>query len=128
MIDHVSVAVSDLAASAAFYDKVFEPLGMIRIADLPTRVGYGKKYPEFWINARSGLGPVPDDTGHHICLRAPSRAAVVAFYKEACSCGGTGEIAPEDREATVTNYFRSFIRDLDGNKIEAATFPRAGDA
>ena len=46
MIDHLSLGVSDLARSAAFYDAVLEPLGYRRIVDLQTRVGFGKRYPE----------------------------------------------------------------------------------
>jgi catechol 2,3-dioxygenase-like lactoylglutathione lyase family enzyme len=125
MIDHVSVAVSDLAASATFYDKVLEPLGLVRIAERDGTVGYGKKYPEFWLNARPGIGAVPDDTGIHVCLRAPTQEAVVAFYETATALGGRGDGEPGDRQATVTTYFGAFIRDLDGNKIEAVTFPRA---
>lgn len=124
MIDHVSVAVSDLNASANFYDKVLQPLGLLRFTERDGTIGFGKSYPEFWLNARIGIGPVSEDTGNHICLRAPNRTAVQAFYKAACTFGGTGEGEPHDRQAAVTTYFRAFIRDLDGNKIEAATFPR----
>jgi len=33
MIDHVSIAVSDLAASADFYDAVLAPLGLAKLVD-----------------------------------------------------------------------------------------------
>ncbi len=124
MIDHVSVAVSDLAASAAFYDKVLEPLGLVRLVERDGTVGFGKKYPEFWLNARPDIGAVPDDTGSHICLRAPTKEAVTAFHERATDLGGHGDGEPGDRPAVVTSYFGAFIRDLDGNKIEAVTFPR----
>ena len=124
MIDHVSTAVSDLSASAAFYDKVLEPLGLIRIVERDKTVGFGKRYPEFWLNARPGLAAMPQDTGHHICLRASSRDAVMAFHQTALAHGGVSDGAPGDREAALTTYFGAFIRDLDGNKIEAVTFPR----
>ena len=58
MIDHVSVAVSDLADSANFYTEVLEPLGMARMVDREATVGFGKKYPEFWLNARPDMMPV----------------------------------------------------------------------
>jgi catechol 2,3-dioxygenase-like lactoylglutathione lyase family enzyme len=124
MIDHVSIAVADLQASAAFYDQVLEPLGLKRLAERDHTVGFGKRYPEFWLNARPALTPVGDDTGNHICLRAPSIAAVTQFYERALSLGGRGDGAPGERQATMTVYFGAFIRDPDGNKIEAVTFPR----
>ena len=55
MIDHLSLGVSDLKRSAAFYDVVLEPLGYRRIVDLDSRVGFGKRYPEIWLNARPDI-------------------------------------------------------------------------
>lgn len=124
MIDHVSVSVSDLSASTAFYEKVLKPLGMVRITEREGTVGFGKKYPEFWLNARPEMGTVPGNTGGHICLRAPTREAVTNFYETAIALGGRGDGEPSDRQAAVTHYFGAFIRDLDRNKIEAVTFPR----
>ena len=128
MIDHVSISVSDLSVSAKFYDRVLEPLGLKRVTEREHRIGYGKKYPEFWLNARPGMATVTDDTGNHVCLRAPTRSAVTAFYNAALAHGGSGDGEPRDRQATVTHYFGAFIRDPDGNKIEAVTFPREDEA
>ncbi|NKB42656.1 MAG: VOC family protein [Alphaproteobacteria bacterium] len=125
MIDHVSVAVSDLAASVAFYEAVLAPLGLTRLVERETTIGFGKKYPEFWLNARPNGAAVPDDTGAHVCLRAPSKDAVTAFYDQAIAQGGRGDGEPGDREGAMTTYFGAFIRDPDGNKIEAVTFPRS---
>ncbi len=123
MIDHVSIPVASLDASAAFYDALLEPLGLKRIASRDNTVGFGKSYPEFWLNARPQMGIVPEDTGHHVCLRAPTREAVRAFHQAAIALGGRSDGEPRDRQATVTTYFGAFIRDPDGNKIEAVTFP-----
>ena len=122
MIDHVSIAVSDLAASAAFYDKLLKPLGLARMVERNETVGFGKKYPEFWLNARPSMSAMPQDTGHHICLRAPSQGAVVAFHQAALAHGGVSDGGPGDREAAMTTYFGAFVRDPDGNRIEAVTF------
>lgn len=123
MIDHVSVAVRDLMASAGFYEKVLAPLGLTRLVDREGTVGFGKRYPEFWLNARPEMESVPDDTGIHLCLRAPDRNAVEQFHRLAVELDGRSDGAPAEREATVTTYFGTFIRDPDGNKIEAITFP-----
>ena len=71
MIDHVSIAVSDLETSAAFYDAVLAPLGLTRIVERDGTIGFGKRHPEFWLNARLGAAAISKDTGHRVCLRAP---------------------------------------------------------
>ncbi len=125
MIDHISIAVSDLARSTAFYDAVLAPLELKRlIARAGSTVGFGKKYPEFWLNARDGLAPQPEATGMHICLRGPSEGAIRAFHAAALAQGGKTAGNPGPRQAAFTTYFGAFIFDPDGNKIEAVYFAK----
>jgi catechol 2,3-dioxygenase-like lactoylglutathione lyase family enzyme len=124
MIDHVSIAVADLENSAAFYAAILEPLGYRKIADRPASVGFGKAYPEFWLNARPDAAVAANDTGAHICLRARSIEAVREFHARALANGGRDDGAPGPRKGEMTDYFGAFIRDPDGNKIEAMTIPR----
>lgn len=123
MIDHISVGVGDLVASGAFYDAVLAPLGLDRLVTRAATIGYGKRYPELWLNHRPGMSPVAMGTGVHICLRARTEAAVQAFYDAALKAGGTGDGAPGPRQAAMTGYFAAFVRDPDGNRLEAACFP-----
>jgi len=123
MIDHVSVAVRDLEAGARFYAPLLATLGMTKLREWPgAALGYGKKYPEFWVNARAAMAPVAPDSGAHICLRAPSTEAVDAFHAAAIAGGGTSDGPPALRAQYYENYYAAFIRDLDGNRIEAVTF------
>jgi catechol 2,3-dioxygenase-like lactoylglutathione lyase family enzyme len=126
MIDHVSIAVRDLDASANAYDRILAPLGLTRLVERPATIGFGKRYPEFWLNLRAGMAPVAADTGSHVCLRAPDEAAVRAFHAAALALGCTSAGDPGPRQAAMTTYFGAFIYDRDGNKIEAVTFSRAG--
>ena len=128
MIDHISIQVRDLEASAAFYEAALAPLGLTRFVERPGTVGFGKRYPEFWLNHRPAAGPEPENTGTHICLRAPDADAVTAFHAAALANGGRSDGAPGQRPAAVTSYFGAFVLDPDGHKIEAAAFPRKGDA
>jgi catechol 2,3-dioxygenase-like lactoylglutathione lyase family enzyme len=121
VIDHLSLGVSDLARSAAFYEAVLAPLGYRRIVELSERVGFGKRYPEIWLNARPGMAPMGD--GHHVCLRARTEQAVRDFHAQALASGGASDGEPGPRQAAMTSYFGAFIRDPDGNKLEAASFP-----
>jgi len=124
MLDHVSVAVRDLRASGGAYDRVLGALGLRRLVERPATLGYGKKYPEFWLNARPDLTPLPPGTGIHICLRAPDEDAVRAFHHHALEAGWTDAGAPGPRKGEMTMYYGAFVQDSDGNKLEAATFPR----
>jgi len=124
MIDHVSVAVRDLERAAAFYTAVLAPLGLRQLVERETSVGFGKRYPEFWLNARPDMMSVADDTGCHICLRGPDEAAIDAFHAAALAGGGRDAGAPGPRQAAMTTYYGAFIRDPDGNRVEALTFPR----
>jgi catechol 2,3-dioxygenase-like lactoylglutathione lyase family enzyme len=126
MIDHISIAVADLQASARFYEPLLATIGMTRLVERERTVGFGKRYPEFWLNARPAMAPVAADTGVHICLRARSKEAVDAFYQTALANGGTCDGAPGDRQGAITVYYGAFIRDPDGNKLEAVTFPAKG--
>ena len=124
MIDHISVGVSDLERSAHFYELTLAPLGLSRLVTRPATVGFGKSYPEFWINLRARMSPVPPESGCHICLRAKSAGEVDAFHAAALKAGGSSDGAPGQRPHDRVRYYAAFIRDPDGNRIEAVTFPR----
>src|SRR5258708_32606793 len=70
MIDHVSVAARDLERSARFYEPVLATLGLTRLVTRPATIGFGKRYPEFWINLRASMTPVDPGSGDHTCLRS----------------------------------------------------------
>jgi len=83
VIDHISVGVRDLERSAGFYDSALAPLGLSRLVTRPATVGFGKSYPEFWINLRAEMAQVAPASGVHICLRAKSTGEVDAFHAAA---------------------------------------------
>ncbi|BAT61128.1 glyoxalase-like domain protein [Variibacter gotjawalensis] len=121
MIDHVSIAVSDLGESTRYYEAVLAPLGFAKLEVRAKTVGFGKKYAELWINLRDGFTGAPD--GAHICLRARSRDVVDAFHAAALANGGVSDGAPGLRTHDGEGgYYAAFVRDRDGNRIEAVTF------
>jgi catechol 2,3-dioxygenase-like lactoylglutathione lyase family enzyme len=123
MIDHVSIAVRDLKAAEAFYTALLAPLGLSKLREWPdAAIGYGKKYPEFWINRRADRAVVADDNGAHVCLRADSTKAVDAFHAAAIANGGASDGAPGLRPEYSDRYYAAFVSDADGNRIEAVTF------
>lgn len=125
MIDHVSVAVRDLAAAVRFYEAVLATLGFAKLEDRPATVGFGKQYPEFWINLRTDMAPLPANSGAHVCFRAHGTDPVDAFHAAALAAGGTSDGAPGLRPQHGEGYYAAFVHDLDGNRIEAVTFVKS---
>jgi catechol 2,3-dioxygenase-like lactoylglutathione lyase family enzyme len=124
MIDHISVAVTSLERSARFYELTLAPLGLSRLVTRPATIGFGKTYPEFWINLRPAMAPVEPASGAHICLRARSTDEVDAFHAAALQAGGRSDGAPGLRPHDRVRYYAAFVIDPDGNRIEAVTFPK----
>lgn len=125
MIDHISVGVADLERAARFYEATLAALGLSRLVTRPATIGFGKAYPEFWINLRAGMAHVPPESGTHICLRAKSAGEVDAFHAAALATGGRSDGAPALRPHERVKYYAAFVVDPDGNRIEAVTFPSA---
>ncbi|WP_207791645.1 VOC family protein [Sandaracinobacteroides hominis] len=119
IISHVSVGVRDLAVARAFYDAVMATLEYGVVMDEPgVGVAYGADFPEFWI----GLpleGTADPGNGIHISFLAPDRKAVDAFHAVALENGGRCDGPPGERPHYAPGYYASFVRDPDGNKIEA---------
>ncbi len=127
MIDHVSIGVRDLAAATAFYTRLLAPLGLAKLAEKPGTVGFGKRYPEFWLNERPGRASAAG-SGTHVCLRADSMEAVQAFYRAGLAGGAGDEGEPGVRPQYSERYYAAFVRDEDGNRVEAVTFTSDGVA
>jgi catechol 2,3-dioxygenase-like lactoylglutathione lyase family enzyme len=117
VIDHISIQCTDLVASAAFYDVVLEPLGARRVMDFGDSIGYGvAPHPDFWIGAHSTGEGFRES---HVAFAAPSRAAVRAFFDVAVAEGALPLHAPRMWPEYHESYFGAFVRDPDGNNIEA---------
>lgn len=122
MIDHVSLAVSNLARARTAYLAALTPLGFAITDDRPAAVGFGKRYPELWINLRQDMAPVTEGSGAHVCLRARSAAIVDAVHGAALDAGWTCDGPPGLRPHARVRYYAAFMRDADGNRLEVVTF------
>lgn len=117
MIDHLSIQCADTSASAEFYDAVLLPLGGSRVMDFGQVIGFGVGgKPEFWIG--------PRETGDgfrecHIAFVASSRAAVRECFDAAVRSGARVLYEPRLWPEYHPNYYGAFVRDPDGNNVEA---------
>jgi len=125
MLDHLGIQCVDLAASAAFYDAVLAPLGATRVMDFGVAMGYGTPTsPDFWIGVfDSGEG----FRESHIAFAAQDRGAVHAFFDAAVAAGAEVLHEPREWPEYHPGYYAAFVRDPDGNNVEAVTHaPEAG--
>jgi len=127
MIDHVSIPVTNLPRAVKFYDEVLKPLGYTRLVEREATVGFGKRYPEFWLNLRDAVVLARSGSGAHVAFRARDVQTVQSFYDAAMANGGTCDGPPGPRKATHPDYFAAFVRDFDGNRVEAVTFVETKD-
>jgi catechol 2,3-dioxygenase-like lactoylglutathione lyase family enzyme len=117
MLDHVGMQAVDMVASSAFYDEVLDPLGGKRVMDFGEAIGYGVgDKPDFWISAQqTGEG----FRESHIAFEAPDRAAVDAFFAAATGLGAEVLHEPREWPEYHPGYYGAFVRDPDGNNVEA---------
>jgi len=120
MIDHLGINCTDLAVSAAFYDRVLGALGHTRLMDFEVALGYGRDKPDFWIGAQPDSGPASGPNREiHIAFEAASAAEVQAFFDAAVSLGAEVLHAPRHWPEYHDSYYGAFVRDPDGNNVEA---------
>jgi catechol 2,3-dioxygenase-like lactoylglutathione lyase family enzyme len=122
MVHHVSFGTADLARARAFYDPVMATLGLRRTLEVPDAVGYGSGITSFSLNRPADGGRASPGNGVHVAFEVERRADVDAFFRVALAHGGTGDGAPGLRPEYDGHYYAAFVRDPDGNKIEALTF------
>jgi catechol 2,3-dioxygenase-like lactoylglutathione lyase family enzyme len=120
MIDHLEVAVSNLARSKDFYARALAPLGYALMMEIGPPVvtvrfaGFGDRKPDLWLAERGANRP-----GLHVAFLARDRAAVDSFHAAALAAGGRDNGKPGLRPHYHANYYGAFVLDPDGHNIEA---------
>ena len=117
VLDHLSIQCADIASARAFYDRVLAVLGVQAVMEFGPAAGYGVSgKPEFWIEQqRTGEG----FRESHIAFAAGTRADVDAFFRAAVDAGAEVLHEPRLWPEYHPNYYGAFVRDPDGNNVEA---------
>ena len=121
MLDHIAVQVSDVAAAAAFYQRVFGPLDIREAMRFPRQGGLvvglsgPDGFPHFWLGPSTG-GPARE---LHVAFAAPGRDAVDDVHRAAVAAGAEVLHAPHVWPEYHPDYYAVYVRDLDGNNVEA---------
>jgi len=114
MLDHTAVNVTDQDAARAFYTTALEPLGYTLVFEQGDFMGFGDASGlSFGVVRRDPVG------GGHVAFRCDDHETVAAFYDAAIAAGGSDNGPPGLRTHYHENYYAAFVRDADGNNIEA---------
>jgi catechol 2,3-dioxygenase-like lactoylglutathione lyase family enzyme len=109
VFDHVTIRVSDLAASERFYDTVLGVLGLTRTGD---------EIPE-WEDFSIGADGQPVAKHLHVGFFAATHELIDAFHAAGLEAGFESDGAPGPRPQYTPEYYGAFLLDPDGNSIEA---------
>lgn len=117
VLDHLGIQCADLEAGAAFYDAVLAPVGAVRMMDVGVAIGFGvPPKPDFWLS-RCDEGAASRES--HIAFSASTRATVRAFFDAAVAAGAEVLHEPRVWPEYHPDYYGAFVRDPDGNNVEA---------
>lgn len=125
MLDHIALQCTDVEASVAFYSSVLPKLGAHMLVDYGDEVAFGVGRPTFWLGRhRTGEG----FRESHIAFAAPDRAAVDAFFDAAVDAGVEVLYVPGEWPQYHPGYYAAYLRDPDGNNVEAVFSGSTGPA
>jgi catechol 2,3-dioxygenase-like lactoylglutathione lyase family enzyme len=120
MYSHITLGTEDFDRAARFYDAVMATLGHKQLFRFESAIAYGEPAgPKLFILKPFDGGQAMPGNGVHAAFIAASRGEVDAFHAAAMAHGGRDEGAPGPRPHYHPNYYGAYVRDPDGNKIQA---------
>ncbi len=123
MFSHITLGTNDLEGALQFYDAILEPLGIVRLLSSPEHgfaaYGHPGERPGLFVCLPFNEKEATAGNGTHVALLASSREAVDAFHACGLALGATDEGAPGPRPHYHEHYYGAYLRDLDGNKLQA---------
>ena len=129
MFSHITLGTNNLDRARRFYEPVMATLGIDQPFKLPATLMFGELAGlKLFVVSPADGGEAKPGKGQHTAFLAPDRAAVDAFHAAALAHGGTDEGAPGLRPQYHANYYGAYVRDPDGNKLQAVCHRRSNDA
>lgn len=125
VISHITLGTNDPDTATRFYDAVLGELGFARLPKPPGKPAAYEKdgaRPTIYVCTPENDEPATFGNGTHIALTAESRQAVHRFHEAALSHGGTDAGKPGLRPHYGDTYYAAYVRDLDGNKLQAVCY------
>lgn len=127
MFSHFTLGTNDLDRALPFYNGVMSVVGQSLLGEYIER-GYlmyappDNTFPHLFIcRTLDGL-PATWSNGYHIAFNVSDTSIVDRFYEESLSRGGYDEGAPGLRPQYGPDYYGAYVRDPDGNKLQAVCY------
>lgn len=124
-ISHITLGTNDTERAARFYDAVLGTLGITRLPKPPGKPPAYEKDggpPTIYLYPPEDGRPATWGNGTHVAFVASSRDAVHRFHEAALQHGGMSEGVPGPRPHFGANYYAAYVRDPDGNKLQAVCY------
>ena len=129
MFSHITLGTNDLERARRFYEPVMATLGVDQPFKLPAQLVFGELAGlKLFIVSPFDGGKAKPGNGPHAAFLTPDRTAVDTFHAAALAHGGADEGAPGLRPQYHANYYGAYVRDPDGNKLQAVCHRRSNDA
>ena len=129
MFSHITLGTNHWQSAKAFYQAIADVLELPLFLEREGGAAWGEA-----IGPKLFVGPAFDGeratfgNGTHVAFLAKSRAAVDAFHAAALAHGGSDEGPPGLRPHYHPNYYGAYVRDPDGNKLQAVCHSGEGAA
>lgn len=128
VISHITLGTNDTERAGRFYDEVLGVLGFER---LPKPLGKPPTYekggmPTIYLYSPEDGRPATFGNGTHIAFVAETKEAVDTLYEAALRLGGSCAGKPGPRPQYGDNYYAAYVRDPDGNKLQAVCYATDG--
>jgi catechol 2,3-dioxygenase-like lactoylglutathione lyase family enzyme len=127
MFSHVTLGTNDFSRARPFWLAVMEALGQPVMYEHEDRIAFGLPAgPKTFVGAPFNGQAAAPGNGVHIAYMAADRASVDAFHEAALANGGSDEGAAGLRPHYHPNYYGAYVRDPDGNKLQAVCHSARG--
>ena len=120
MFSHVTLGTDNWPRAKAFYEAITNVLDIPVFLEREAGAAWGEAVgAKLFVGPAFNGEPASYGNGTHIAFLAKSRAAVDAFHAAALANGGSDEGEPGLRPHYHPNYYGAYVRDPDGNKLQA---------
>lgn len=124
VISHITLGTNNPDRAGRFYDEVLGALGFERLPKPPGKPPAYEKggLPTIYLYTPEDGRPATWGNGTHVAFIADTKDAVHRFHEAALHLGGTCEGKPGPRPHYGDNYYAAYVRDPDGNKLQAVCY------
>lgn len=127
MFSHVTLGTNDWQKARPFWNAVMGVLGQPVLFEHDAGIAFGEPAgPKTFIGPTFDGRAATSGNGVHIAFLARDRATVDAFHAVALAHGGTDEGGPGLRPHYHPHYYGAYVRDPDGNKLQAVCHSKHG--